>query len=139
MILTDAVHTMQAVNEALNDLLINEEDYSALRTSVDTYDKYDAIALAQRLEKHELLEFRRLAAYLYKKNGRWDQAIGLVKEDSLWEGTQSGLCAQLVFLFEARVDFVSRPLIAVLTDDGVKGSLLQARARFSVLRRIALR
>jgi clathrin heavy chain len=77
---------IQAVNEALNDLLITEEDYAALKTSIDTFDNFDQIALAQRLEKHELIEFRRLSAYLYKKNGRWEQAINLVKEDNLYQG-----------------------------------------------------
>lgn len=83
---TCLVGAVQAVNEALNDLLITEEDYAALRTSVDTFDNFDQIALAQRLEKHELIEFRRLSAYLYKKNGRWEQAIALVKEDNLYQG-----------------------------------------------------
>lgn len=37
-----------------------------LRTSIDAFDNFDTIALAQQLEKHELTEFRRIAAYLYK-------------------------------------------------------------------------
>jgi clathrin heavy chain len=37
-----------------------------LRSSLETYDQYDAIKLAKRLEKHELLEFRRIAALLYR-------------------------------------------------------------------------
>jgi len=37
-----------------------------LRSSLETYDQYDAIKLARRLEKHELLEFRRIAALLYR-------------------------------------------------------------------------
>ena len=39
------------------------------------------IGLATRLEKHELLEFRRLAAYVYKKNLRWKKAVELAKAD----------------------------------------------------------
>jgi hypothetical protein len=54
------------VNEAYNDLLIEEEDHVTLRSSLETYDQYDAIKLARRLEKHELLEFRRIAALLYR-------------------------------------------------------------------------
>lgn len=42
----------------------------ALRASIDAYDSFDAIGLALRMEKHELLEFRRIAAYLYKQNNR---------------------------------------------------------------------
>jgi clathrin heavy chain len=55
-----------AVNDALHDLYIEEEDYEALRSSVDRFDAFDIVALAQRLEKHDLLEFRRIAAVLYK-------------------------------------------------------------------------
>lgn len=56
----------KAINEALNGLLIDEEDYQGLRTSIDAFDNFDNIGLAQKLEKHELTEFRRIAAYLYK-------------------------------------------------------------------------
>jgi clathrin heavy subunit-like protein len=54
------------VNDAYNDLLIEEEDYKTLRDSIDSFDNFDNSGLARRLEKHELLEFRRLAAHLYK-------------------------------------------------------------------------
>jgi clathrin heavy chain len=57
---------IEAVNDAYNDLLIEEEDYKTLRDSIDSFDNFNNIGLAQRLEKHELLEFRRLAAHLYK-------------------------------------------------------------------------
>ncbi|CAG5077819.1 Similar to Chc: Clathrin heavy chain (Drosophila melanogaster) [Cotesia congregata] len=62
----------KAINEALNGLLIDEEDYQGLRTSIDAFDNFDNIALAQQLEKHELIEFRRIAAYLYKERGSKD-------------------------------------------------------------------
>ena len=51
-------------------ILINSINPKALRVSIDAYDSFDAIGLAQRLEKHELLEFRRIGAYLYKRNNR---------------------------------------------------------------------
>ena len=41
------------VNQAINDLLIEEEDYKTLSDSVENYDNYDPVELAQRLEKHE--------------------------------------------------------------------------------------
>ncbi|CAB4482710.1 unnamed protein product [Rhizophagus irregularis] len=74
-----------AVNNAYNDILIEEEDYKSLRDSIDNFDKFDNIELAQRLEKHDLLEFRRIAAHLYKKNKRWAQSIALSKEDRLFK------------------------------------------------------
>jgi clathrin heavy chain len=75
----------KAINEALNNLLIDEEDYQGLRTSIDAFDNFDTIALAQKLEKHELTEFRRIAAYLYKGNNRWKQSVELCKKDRLYK------------------------------------------------------
>ena len=78
-------HNNKAINEALNDLQIEEEDYNGLRASIDAFDNFDNIALAQRLEKHELIEFRRIAAYLYKGNNRWQQSVELCKRDKLYK------------------------------------------------------
>jgi len=75
----------KAVNEALNGLLISEEDYQGLKTSIDAFDNFDNIQLAQTLEKHELIEFRRIAAYLYKGNNRWGQSVQLCKKDNLFK------------------------------------------------------
>lgn len=75
----------KSVNEALNQVLIEEEDYAGLRSSIDAYDNFDNIALAQQLEKHELLEFRRISAYLYKGNNRWKQSVELCKKDRLYK------------------------------------------------------
>lgn len=85
-------------------MLIEEEDYKTLRDSIDSFDNFDNIALARRLERHELLEFRRLAAHLYKvpclstlgresklifmvlqKNKRWEESISLSKQDKLYK------------------------------------------------------
>jgi clathrin heavy chain len=76
---------LSVVNEALNELCIAEEDYEGLRASIDDYDNFDQIFLAQKVEKHELLEFRRIAAYLYKKNKRWAQSVQLSKEDRMYK------------------------------------------------------
>ncbi|PIO34470.1 hypothetical protein AB205_0022240, partial [Aquarana catesbeiana] len=78
-------HNNKSVNEALNNLLTEEEDYQGLRASIDAYDNFDNISLAQRLEKHELIEFRRIAAYLYKGNNRWKQSVELCKKDRLYK------------------------------------------------------
>lgn len=79
----------KSVNEALNEVLIQEEDYESLRKSIDTFDNFDTIALAQQLEKHELLEFRRIAAYLYMSNNRWAQSVELCKKDKLFKVMES--------------------------------------------------
>jgi clathrin heavy chain len=75
----------RAVNDAINDLLIEEEDYKTLRDSVENYDNYEAVALAQRLEKHDLVFFRQIAASIYRKNKRWDKSIALSKQDKLYK------------------------------------------------------
>jgi len=73
-----------AVNEAINELFIEEHDHHSLRASIDTHDKFDNLALAKKLEKHELMEFRRIAAVLYKRNNQWTQSLELSKEDNLY-------------------------------------------------------
>ena len=75
----------RAVNDAINDLLIEEEDHKQLRDSVDNFDNYEAVALAQRLEKHDLVFFRQIAANIYRKNKRWDKSIQLSKQDKLYK------------------------------------------------------
>jgi len=76
---------LSVVNEAINELAIIEEDYEGLRHSIDDFDNFDQIYLAQKIEKHELLEFRRIAAYLYKRNKRWLQSVQLSKEDRMYK------------------------------------------------------
>ncbi|OKL64056.1 putative clathrin heavy chain [Talaromyces atroroseus] len=75
----------RAVNDAINDLLIEEEDYKTLRDSSDNYDNYDPVELAQRLEKHDLVFFRQIAANIYRKNKRWEKSIALSKQDKLFK------------------------------------------------------
>jgi len=74
-----------AVNEAYNEVTVDDEDYEALRESIEEHDKFDQIALAQRLEKHELLEFRRIAAVLYKKNHRFAESVVISKSDKMYK------------------------------------------------------
>ncbi|XP_024467044.2 clathrin heavy chain 1 isoform X1 [Populus trichocarpa] len=78
-------NNVSAVNEALNQIYVEEEDYERLRESIDLHDNFDQIGLAQKIEKHELLEMRRVAAYIYKKAGRWKQSIALSKKDNLYK------------------------------------------------------
>ncbi|GLT54485.1 hypothetical protein SLA2020_276780 [Shorea laevis] len=78
-------NNVAAVNEALNGIYVEEEDYERLRESIDMHDSFDQIGLAQKIEKHELLEMRRVAAYIYKKAGRWKQSIALSKKDNLYK------------------------------------------------------
>lgn len=76
---------LSVVNEALNEIFVSEEDYQSLRSSIDDFDNFDQIHLAQKIERHELLEFRRLSAYLYKRNKRYAQSITLSKGDRMYK------------------------------------------------------
>lgn len=76
---------LQAVNEAVNELLIAEGDADGLRDSITSYENYDALALAGRLERHDATEFRRLAALIYKRNLKWQRAVALAKADKLYD------------------------------------------------------
>mmetsp|Transcript_7985 Transcript_7985/g.15241 ORF Transcript_7985/g.15241 Transcript_7985/m.15241 type:complete len:1712 (+) Transcript_7985:39-5174(+) len=73
-----------AVNEAVNNIHVQEENYKALSKSVQDFDQLDQVALAQQLENHELVEFRRIAAKLFKLNRRWERSIEISKKDQLW-------------------------------------------------------
>jgi len=76
---------LSAVNEALNELYIEDEDYESLRKSIDRFKNFNMIALAQKLATHELLEFRRISAYVYRCNKKWIQSIDLSKGDRMWK------------------------------------------------------
>ena len=56
-------------------------------SSIDSYSSFDQIALAQQLENHELVEFRRISAHLYKLNKRYERSLELSKKDGLWADT----------------------------------------------------
>jgi clathrin heavy chain len=86
-------NNLQAVNDAVNELCIEEEDYEALRNSIDLYDNFDQISLALRCESHELIEFRRISGYIYQKNKRWKQSVELAKRDGLFKDAMEA-CAQ---------------------------------------------
>jgi clathrin heavy chain len=64
---------------------VEDEDYEALRKSVDSFNNFNMIALASKLATHELLEFRRISAYVYRNNKKWSQSIELSKNDRMWK------------------------------------------------------
>jgi clathrin heavy chain len=76
---------IKEVNESLNNLWVEEDNYQALRESIEEYDQFEESPLALRLEKHELLEFRRISAFLYRRNKRLEKSIALSKADHMWQ------------------------------------------------------
>ena len=47
-------NNVSAVNEALNELYVEEEDYERLRESVDMHDNFDQIGLAQKVNRNQI-------------------------------------------------------------------------------------
>jgi clathrin heavy chain len=76
---------ISAVNEALNEIYLENEDYESLRQSIKEFDSFESLKLAQDLERHELLECRRIAALLYRMNKRFQQSIDISKKDELYK------------------------------------------------------
>jgi len=101
---------LPAVNEAINDLYIAEENFKALRESIHDHSAFDQMGLAVRLQAHEVLEFRRIAALLYKKAERFEQSIDLSKKDEFWQDAidtatsskNAALCESLLRFFVAQ-------------------------------------
>lgn len=64
---TQQTFNNQAVNEALNEIYLQSENHEEIRKSISNYENFEPQQLARLTEKHELIEFRRIAAYLYRK------------------------------------------------------------------------
>ena len=102
-----------AVNMAFNELLIEEEDHDTLRDSIERSDNFDNVQLAQKLERHELLEFRRLASLLYKKNRKWKQSVALSKQDKLYKDAMQTV-------FESKDSEMAEELLAFFIQSDLK-------------------
>ncbi|KAK8884028.1 Clathrin heavy chain 2 [Tritrichomonas musculus] len=107
---TAQTNNIQAVNEALNQLYIEDGDYESLRHSIDHFDLFEAISLARSLENHECLEFRRISSYIYRKQQRWNEAINLSKKDKLY-----GDCIETAS--QSRDSEVVEPLLRFFCDE----------------------
>lgn len=73
------------VNESINEMYIEEDDFDALRHSVETYSNFDADELSARLEKMELMEFRNIALLLHRRNKQFSHAVNVAKENELYD------------------------------------------------------
>lgn len=81
-------------------------DVQGLRDSITTYDNFDQLSLAAQLEKHELMEFRRISAFIYKKALRWRKAVALAKQDKLYK-------VQLLPILDAAIDIMHECIYAI--------------------------
>jgi len=98
---------LKTVNESLNNLYIEEEDFAKLRESITSHTAFDQLVLAEKLKNHELLEFRRISSVLYQMNKQYVYAIDLCKGDKLYKDaiTIAGqskdvkICEDLILFF----------------------------------------
>ena len=104
---------LAAVNDALNGLYIEEEDYESLRYSIDSYKNFGQVDLAITLKDHDLLEFRRISAYLFKLNKQWEESIKLSKKDSLYKDAMETAA-------ESRKPEVAEELLQFFVDNDLK-------------------
>jgi clathrin heavy chain len=74
-----------AVNKALNEIYIENEDFESLRASIKEYDSFESLELAVGLESHDLLECRRIAALLYRKDKKFQKSLDISKKDQLYK------------------------------------------------------
>lgn len=113
---------LKEVNDALNELLMEENNWEELRESVDNFDNFDQIGLAKDLFEHEFVEFRRISSYLYKKNGRYEESVTLSKQDKLYkdamdtaaQSNDSALVEDLMTFFITEVLAMLLPLLTRL-------------------------
>ncbi|KAI4834912.1 clathrin heavy chain [Plasmodium brasilianum] len=79
------VQNITAVNETLNEIYLQNDDYISLGNSIDEYDNFNQMNLINKLENHKLPEMRRIAALLYKKNKKYKEAINLSKKEEQYK------------------------------------------------------
>ena len=72
------------VGDAYNELLIQECDWTSLRSSVEKYGVFETFELAQKLEQMQNIEARRIATIVYRQSKRWEKAIECSMRDCLW-------------------------------------------------------
>ncbi|KAF0989325.1 hypothetical protein HZS_4443 [Henneguya salminicola] len=76
---------MAVINEAINDVYVEEEAYDDLRLSVESFNNFDAVKFADKLEQQPSVEFRRIAIFIRKSSNRWSQTLEMAKKDGLYD------------------------------------------------------
>ena len=100
------------VNEALNEIYVEEEDPESLKNSILEYSSFDQLTLAKKIENHPLLEFRRISALVYRKNKKYVESIEISKKlefykdaiDTALESGKEELAEELMRYFAGKGD-----------------------------------
>lgn len=69
----------------LNNLYLEAQDFVSLRKSIQTYDQFNAIELAQKIESSENIEFRRISAIIFRKNKQFGKSIKVLINDHFFK------------------------------------------------------
>ncbi|KAH8611956.1 putative Clathrin heavy chain linker Clathrin H link Region in Clathrin and VPS [Trypanosoma vivax] len=94
------------INEALNEFYVEEENFTALRHSVENYNNFDSAELTAKLEKMELLEFRKIALFLHRRNKSYAYAMTVAKESKLYqEAIETAAESKDISVVEDLLDF----------------------------------
>lgn len=66
-------NNVSAVNEALNEIYVEEEDYDRLRESIDLHDNFDQIGLAQKVIGSRVITCWPLDTYIFTSSSLPDR------------------------------------------------------------------
>ncbi|KAH0480016.1 MAG: hypothetical protein KVP17_004537 [Porospora cf. gigantea B] len=70
-----------SVNSALHEMYVEAGDFTSLRKSVLRVSNFDHLVLAQVLESHRDVEFRKVSGILYRSKGRFALALDILNKD----------------------------------------------------------
>ena len=77
-------HDTKILNNCINGMLVEEEDYEALRKSLELYRNFDRVGLCSTLVTHSLMELRRVASWIHAESGRHQDAVDIALKDKLY-------------------------------------------------------
>jgi len=100
------------LNEALNEIYVEEEDAESLKASILEFNLFDQLNLAKKIENHPLLEFRRISALVYRQNKKYQQSVDISKKlefykdaiETALESATPQLCEDLIRFFAGHGD-----------------------------------
>ena len=75
----------KGVNQALNELFIEEENYEELKISLTECGNYNPTDMSGKLIKHQLIEMRRVGTWLLSRTGHYQEAVDAALSDKLFK------------------------------------------------------
>jgi clathrin heavy chain len=75
---------VQSVNDALNRIYFEVQDYEALRKSILNFDQFNAMSLADKIQDSDHPEFRRISSLIFRKNKVYEKSIQISLQDKYY-------------------------------------------------------